>query len=49
MHLAIDLRGKQPIYFSNEEIAEEIHNRMESAWSTLMANFEYNALHSDGH
>ena len=48
MHLAIHLPGEQPIYFNEEESADELHHRIESARSTLMAFFEYNTLNSDG-
>ena len=49
MHLAIHLPGEQPVYFTDSETAEDLRNRMESARSTLMAYFQYNTLHTDGH
>ena len=47
MHLAIHLLGEQPVYFLENTSANDLHDRMESARSTLMAFFEYNTLNSD--
>ena len=48
MHLAIHLPGEQPVYFHENTSANDLHDRMQSARSTLMAFFDYNALNSDG-
>ena len=48
MYLAIHLPGEQPVYFHENTSANDLHDRMQSARSTLMAFFEYNTLNSDG-
>ncbi|KAH0603160.1 uncharacterized protein H6S33_008164 [Morchella sextelata] len=49
MHLAVHLPGEQAVYYGIDANREDILQRMESAKSTLMAFFQYNAENVDGH
>ena len=42
-HLAIHLPGQQPVYFPDAADEEQIHDRMSTARTTLIAYFERNA------
>ena len=48
MHLAIHLPGQQPVYFAKGADINTVRENMESACTTLMAFFQYNATYEDG-
>lgn len=48
-HLAIHLDGQQPVYFSADLTTEELADKAANSRSTLMAFFQYNTDHADGH
>ena len=48
IHLAIHLPGEQSVYFPEDANSEEIRERMETAKSTLIAYFHYNATCDNG-
>ncbi len=47
-HLAVHLKGEQPVYFPEDLDKETLQARMEKSKSTLMAFFDYNKAHQDG-
>ena len=48
MHLSIQLLGEQPVYFAEWVDANTLRIQMETARTTLMACFKYNADNEDG-
>ena len=47
-HLAVHLPGDEPVYFPDNASSDRLQSRMDSAKTTLMAFFEYNAMYEDG-
>ena len=46
--LAVHLPGGQLVYFPDHATSDQLQSRMDLAKTTLLAFFEYNALHEDG-
>jgi hypothetical protein len=47
-YLAIHLPGQYTVCFTADLLPEQVADRAANARSTLMAFFEYNAIHEDG-